>query len=1196
VIVAHDGARLLPGLVQAMRDQTRAADRAVGVDTGSRDRSGALLAELLGADAVFGMDQGTGYGAAVTRALQHPAARRDVGMRDGAVTEWIWLLHDDCQPAPDALEHLLRAAGRYDTVAVFGPKLRDLADRRVLREVGLTMDRAGRRLSGIEPGEIDQGQHDGNRAVLAVSSAGMLVRRDVWDRLGGFDPSLPLFRDDIDFCWRVHAAGHDVRVVTDAVVYHRELSARHSRRPGIVAGGHPRLLDRRSALYVFAVNLPFVPLLTVLGGCAAGSLLRATYFLLTKQQRRALGHLGALAWLFGHPLQIWRGRRRRAAGRKRAYAVLRPRLPHGKTLSRIAESAVGMLSRSSPYEGGGEHGGASDDPDDELPLPPPDSVLRRLVTSPGVLLFALLTVITIVAERSLISSLLHGSGTLAGGALVPAWGGASDLWREYLAGYHAYGVGSAASAPPYLAVVAALATVLGGKPWLAVDVLLLGCVPIAGMAAYAAARRFTQALAARIWIALSYAFLPVATGAIAAGRLGTAVDFMLLPLIGLALGRMFTRPPRMARRAAWAAGLLTAVAAAFVPLLWLVAAAGAIGVLGAVALSRWRASGQLGWALAVNAVIVVVVPAAVLVPWTFQLFASPSAFLLQAGIERTGLAGTGLRPEPLLLLSPGGPGLPPVWVTAGLVLVAFCALVTGRRRALVLAGWGAALTGLVVAAAVSRLRVTAPVPGSTVLAWPGIGLAVAAAGLLLAATPVLEWAAGVAWGVAASQASLATRARLVGRRGTAALALGAIAVTAPVLAAGCWLATGVRGPLSAAGTPVLPPFVAASSAAQGQVRTLVLRREQGSLTYEVLRDSDPLLGEPELAAATTPAQALSTTVASLAATDSGESQGAAQALGQFAIGYVLLPAPVDPALAAQLNGVAGLQSLTVSPAYDLWRVSGTVTRARVVTTAGNVVPVPSGAVGADSVLAPATSGTLVLAESAGGWSATLNGQTLKALAQPVDGWAQGFTLPAGGGRLVITRNDTARDLTLAGEALALLAALVLALPGTRTASADAAPVPAREARDTGDSPPSPGGHRLAQGPAELEPRPAEVLVSQTGPWQVASLPAAVPAVDEDPWTPAPVASAFAPAPAAAGVPALPQRRRGGSHRAARHGKPARGWRGKGAAPEVDSQYEERQVLDELGAGLRPPPMEPATEQEYPAAGSGRPPWELGGQP
>ena len=287
MVVAHDAARLLTGLVHAVRAQTHPVHRVVGVDTGSLDRSGAALAELLGQDAVVSMAQDTGYGAAVAGALQHPAASGPAPeSADGQApgTEWIWLLHDDCEPAADALQQLLAAAGRNRSAAVLGPKLRDLSDRRVVREAGLTTDRAGRRLTGIEPGEIDQGQHDGNRGVLAVSSAGMLIRRDVWDELGGFDRNLPLFRDDIDFCWRVQAAGYEVRVITDAVVYHRELSARQI-RAAPATGGHPRLLDRRSALYVFAVNLPFWPMLTVLGGCAAGSLVRAAYFLVTKQQR-----------------------------------------------------------------------------------------------------------------------------------------------------------------------------------------------------------------------------------------------------------------------------------------------------------------------------------------------------------------------------------------------------------------------------------------------------------------------------------------------------------------------------------------------------------------------------------------------------------------------------------------------------------------------------------------------------------------------------------------------------------------------------------------------------------------------------------------------------------------------------------------------------------------------------------------------
>ena len=67
-MVAHDAARLLPGLVKAVREQTYPVQRVVGVDTGSQDRSGAVLTELLGQNAVFGMEADAGYGAAVSSA------------------------------------------------------------------------------------------------------------------------------------------------------------------------------------------------------------------------------------------------------------------------------------------------------------------------------------------------------------------------------------------------------------------------------------------------------------------------------------------------------------------------------------------------------------------------------------------------------------------------------------------------------------------------------------------------------------------------------------------------------------------------------------------------------------------------------------------------------------------------------------------------------------------------------------------------------------------------------------------------------------------------------------------------------------------------------------------------------------------------------------------------------------------------
>jgi hypothetical protein len=279
---------------------------------------------------------------------------------------------------------------------------------------------------------------------------------------------------------------------------------------------------------------------------------------------------------------------------------MRSQLPRARSLSRLAEVIAAASSGGYAAEAGGLHHAAAD-PADEVPPVPESPLIKRLMTSPGILTCALLLVVALVAEHSLM-----GAGPLGGGALVPSWGGVGGLWREYLAGFHDTGIGSASSTPPYIAVVAALATLLGGKPWLAVDVILLGSVPGAGITAFLAARRVTTSVTARIWGAATYALLPVATGVVAAGRIGTAVAFVLVPLVGIQVARVFTQPGRQARRAAWAAGLFVGIAAAFVPLAWVIAAAGAVAGLAAY---RWLRPGT-----AANLMIIAVVPAALLVP------------------------------------------------------------------------------------------------------------------------------------------------------------------------------------------------------------------------------------------------------------------------------------------------------------------------------------------------------------------------------------------------------------------------------------------------------------------------------------------------------------------------------------------------------------------------------------------------------
>ncbi|GII75409.1 integral membrane regulatory protein [Sphaerisporangium rufum] len=1015
IVVAHDGARWLKETLRGVLHQTRRLDRAVGVDNGSRDGGAAMLTEAFGAGSVLTLPRSTGFGEAVAAALEKLP-------RTGG-QEWIWLLHDDCVPDPGALAALLRAAADDKKATVLGPKLRDWLDRRMLLEVGVTVDRSGRRDTGLEPREYDQGQHDGTRRVLSVSTAGMLIRRDVWDELGGLDPDLPLFRDDLDLCWRATAAGHHVLNVTEAVAWHAEASARRRRR--ITAStDHPRRLDRRNAMFVIMANLPFRSMLWSLLRNTVGSLLRTLLLLLAKQPANALDEIVALGSLLGSPRRLMRARKARRKARKQGHPAVRKLFtPTGAAYRRLADMIQGYLSGAGPIDAAGRHHAMLADPaaqeeGDEL-LTDDAGLLRRAFGNPGVLIFLALVAVAVAAERPLLTGDLLG-----GGALVPVAGGAEDLWRLYTSGHHAAGLGSTGWAPPYVAIIAGLSTVLLGKTWLAVSVLLLGCVPLAGLSAYLATRTMISHRLARAWLAASYALLPVATGAVAAGRLGTAVVLVLLPPCAALAATVLLGDRRRARRAAWRLGLLLAVATAFVPLMYVLA--GALAALAAATFGRRRrgVGGSLGVALAV--------PLVLLFPWLAGVAADPGRLLLEAGLHRSGLADPRLPAGSLLLLGPGGPGVPPFWATAGLVATAFAALLYRRHQKVAVAGWGVALLGLAAALVAARV----PVDG--IPAWPGVPLALAAIGLVVAA--------------ALTGQRVIELYRAGGARRAAAALMAAVACATPVLVAGLWVTEGVPGPLRRGVPSAIGDFAAATST--GGEGTVVLRprdaaRPDGGLLFTVLRGRPPLIGEPELPAPEAVRTRLTDAVAGVVSGRGGED---ALILATFGVRFVAAPAPVSERVRLPLDSDPALARVNLSPAGGLWRLVRPLGRTYLLAPDGGRAAVPPAEITGDRVtvaVPPGPAGrTLVLAEPAGGWTATAGGTALAARA--VDGWAQGFAVPPAGGRVTIEFDRFWHRAWLWAQLALVLLVLVLAAPGGRRTEAvveEPAPAPAPVERE-----------------------------------------------------------------------------------------------------------------------------------------------------
>ena len=146
------------------------------------------------------------------------------------------------------------------------------------------------------------------------------------------------------------------------------------------------------------------------------------------------------------------------------------------------------------------------------------------------------------------------------------------------------------------------------------------------------------------------------------------------------------------------------------PLVWVIAAVAAVGALAA---RRWA-----GTALVINSAIVAVVPFFVLMPWTLHLLTSPSALLMEAGLQRPGLASLGLHPQALLSASPGGPGLPPVWGDRRVADSGAGRPGDGPADQPACTGWAIAIAGLATALAVSTVQITTS--GITRLSAPGL--------------------------------------------------------------------------------------------------------------------------------------------------------------------------------------------------------------------------------------------------------------------------------------------------------------------------------------------------------------------------------------------------------------------------------------------------------------------------------------------
>jgi O-antigen biosynthesis protein len=222
IIPSKNHASLLRACVTSIEARSTWANRAlIIVDNGSTRRSAVRLAEALARRHEV-MRDGRPFNWA---ALNNAAAARAKG-------EYLLFMNDDTEVLSQGWIEALLEQAQLDDVGAVGGKL--LYPNGTVQHAGIVLGigvagHVFRGLPGDAPGY--QGLATSVRDVSAVTGACLMVRRSVFEALGGFDERLPVAYNDVDFCLRLRAKGLAVVWTPHAKLLHRESATRGTLDP-----------------------------------------------------------------------------------------------------------------------------------------------------------------------------------------------------------------------------------------------------------------------------------------------------------------------------------------------------------------------------------------------------------------------------------------------------------------------------------------------------------------------------------------------------------------------------------------------------------------------------------------------------------------------------------------------------------------------------------------------------------------------------------------------------------------------------------------------------------------------------------------------------------------------------------------------------------------------------------------------------
>jgi GT2 family glycosyltransferase len=293
-VVAYESGPTLTDCLAALKAQTVQDFEIILIDNASRDGAAQAAARAHPEATFVANAENLGFAAAMNQAARLARGR------------WFALLNPDAFPDSGWLAALLGAADSHPEVRAFASRQLMADDPKVLDGLGDVMSAAGMAYRGGY-GQPDPGVGE-PAFVFSACGGAMMIDRDLFLGMGGFDERLFCYCEDVDLGYRLQLAGEPTLVVPTAVVRH----------VGSASSGGPRsdfavFHGTRNRLWVYLKDTPPLLLwLTLPAHLAATALLLAAHAL---KGEFAAPWRGVIAGLKGLPM-VLAARREAQAGRK----------------------------------------------------------------------------------------------------------------------------------------------------------------------------------------------------------------------------------------------------------------------------------------------------------------------------------------------------------------------------------------------------------------------------------------------------------------------------------------------------------------------------------------------------------------------------------------------------------------------------------------------------------------------------------------------------------------------------------------------------------------------------------------------------------------------------------------------------------------------------------------------------------------